>query len=32
VHSSDPAQLEAALNIFKSEGATDTHDSRKKAA
>jgi hypothetical protein len=32
VHSSDPAQLETALKIFRSEGATDIHDSRKKAA
>jgi hypothetical protein len=32
VHSSDPAQLDAALKIFRSEGATDIHDSRKKAA
>jgi hypothetical protein len=32
VHSPDPAQLDAALNIFRSEGATDIHDSRKKAA
>jgi hypothetical protein len=32
VHSSDPALLDTALNIFRSEDATDTHDSRKKAA
>ena len=32
VHSSDPAHLDDALNIFRSEGATDTHDSRRKAA
>jgi hypothetical protein len=32
VHSSDPSHLDAALNVFKSEGATDVHDSRKKAA
>jgi len=32
VHSSDPTQLDAALKIFRSEGAIDIHDSRKKAA
>jgi len=32
VHSSDPQQLEKALAIFKSEGATEIYDSRKKAA
>jgi len=32
VHSSDPVHLDTAMNIFKSEGATDIHDSRKKAA
>jgi hypothetical protein len=32
VHSDNGAQLESALMIFRSEGATDIHDSRKKAA
>ena len=32
VHSSDPVHLDTALSIFKSEGAADTHDSRRKAA
>jgi len=32
VHSSDPVHLETALEIFRAEGATDVHDSRKKAA
>jgi hypothetical protein len=32
VHASNPAQLDMPLNIFNSEGARDTHDSRKKAA
>jgi len=32
VHSPDPAHLDEALNIFRSEGATDIHDTRKKAA
>jgi hypothetical protein len=32
VHSSDPHELDKALTVFKSEGATEIYDSRKKAA
>jgi len=32
VHSTNQAHLETALNVFKSEGATDIHDSRPRAA